>query len=231
MAQKTLQEFSAPSLENIPTGPRFAVEEGVPEFELKSSLINLVQATQFSGKAHEDASAHLQNFLEIGSTIHINGVDKDIILLRLFPFSLEGKARKWFYTHQDNINNWTNLSDAFVSKFFSIGKTTVLRGNIVSFQQQKTEAISEAWERFQGYISDCPHHGMTTWLLMQIFYHGLTQKARECLDASAKGSFLELTIGKAEILLDKIAENQSWFQDKAQQCHQTEEIPEEVNAL
>ena len=66
---------------------------------------------------------------------------------------------------------------------------------------------------------------------MQTFYHGLTQKARECLDASAKGSFLELTIGKAEILLDKIAENQSWFQDRAQHCHQTEEIPEEVNAL
>ena len=99
-----MQEFSAPSLDNIPTGPRFAVEEGIPKFELKSSLINLVQATQFSGKAHEDASAHLQNFLEIGSRIHINGVDKDVILLRLFPFSLEGKARKWFYTHQDKIN-------------------------------------------------------------------------------------------------------------------------------
>ena len=105
MAQKTLQEFSAPILENIPTGPRFAVEEGAPEFELKSSLISLVQATQFIGKTHEDAGAHL----EIGSTIHINGVDKDVILLCLFPFSLEGKARKWFYIHQDNINNWTNL--------------------------------------------------------------------------------------------------------------------------
>ena len=123
------------------------------------------------------------------------------------------------------------MSDAFLSKFFPIRKTIAIRGNIVSFQQQKTEAISEAWERFQGYISDCPHHGMATWLLMQTFYHGLTQKARECLDASAKGSFLELTTEKAEILLDKIAENQSWFQDEAQQCHQTEEIPGEVNAL
>jgi len=66
---------------------------------------------------------------------------------------------------------------------------------------------------------------------MQTFYHGLTQKARECLDTCAKGSFSELTIGKAEKLLDKIAENQSWFQDEAQQCHQTEEILEEVNAL
>ena len=143
MAQNTLQEFSVPSLENISTGPRFAVEEGVPEFELKLSLINLVQATQFSGKAHEDASAHLQNFLEIGSTIHINGVDKDVILLRLFPFSLEGKARKWFYTHQDNINNWTNLSDAFLSKFFPIGKTTALRGNIVSFNNRRQKPFQK----------------------------------------------------------------------------------------
>jgi len=92
MVEKTLREFSALSLENIPTGPRFEVED-------------LVQATQFSGKAHEDASAHLHNSLEIGSTIRINRVDKDVILLRLFPFSLEGKARKWFYANQDNINN------------------------------------------------------------------------------------------------------------------------------
>jgi len=42
---------------------------------------------------------------------------------------------------------------------------------------------------------------------------------------------LELTIGKAETLLDKTAENQSWSQDKAQQCHQTEETQEKVNAL
>jgi len=94
-----------------------------------------VQATQFSGKAHEDASTHLQNFLEIGSTISINGVDKDVILLRRFPFSLERRARKWFYTNQENINNWTNLSDAFLAKFFPIGKTATLRRNIVSFQQ------------------------------------------------------------------------------------------------
>ena len=72
---------------------------------------------------------------------------------------------------------------------------------------------------------------MARWLLIQTFYHGLTQKDRECLDASAKGSFLELRIGKAQIILDKIAENLSWFQDKAHHCHQTEEIPEEVNAL
>jgi hypothetical protein len=63
------------------------------EFELQLSLINLVQATTFSGKAQEDATAHPQDFLEIGSTIIIKDVAQDIILLWLFPFSLEGKAK------------------------------------------------------------------------------------------------------------------------------------------
>jgi len=104
MAQKTLQELSAPSLENIPTGPRFVVEEGAPEFELKSSLINLVQATQFSGKAHEYAKTHLQNFLEITSTIKVDGDNQDTIQFCIFPFSLEGRAKKWFYTNKEDIN-------------------------------------------------------------------------------------------------------------------------------
>ena len=67
MADKTLREFSAPSIENIHTGPTLKTTN--LEFELKPSLINMVQATPFSGRAQEDASAHLQNFLEISSTV------------------------------------------------------------------------------------------------------------------------------------------------------------------
>jgi hypothetical protein len=57
MAEKTLLEFSAPRVENIHIGPTLQLEN--LEFELKPSLINMVQATQFSEKVHEDASAHL----------------------------------------------------------------------------------------------------------------------------------------------------------------------------
>ena len=57
MAEKTLREFSTPSAENICTRPTLKTNN--LEFELKPSLINMVQATPFSGKAHEDASAHL----------------------------------------------------------------------------------------------------------------------------------------------------------------------------
>jgi hypothetical protein len=93
MPNKTLREFSAPTTQNIRTGPEVNVGEN--GFELKPALINMVQASQFYGKTHEDASAHLQHFLEIYSTFTIRGVSRDAILLRLFPFSLLGKAKQW----------------------------------------------------------------------------------------------------------------------------------------
>jgi hypothetical protein len=57
MAQKTLREFSALSTENIHVGPTLDTNDH--EFQLKLSLINMVQANTFSGKAYEDASAYL----------------------------------------------------------------------------------------------------------------------------------------------------------------------------
>ena len=65
MANKTLCEFSAPTTANIRTILTTNVEDD--GFELNPALINMVQASQFCGKAHEDASAHLQHFLEICS--------------------------------------------------------------------------------------------------------------------------------------------------------------------
>jgi hypothetical protein len=56
MANKSLREFSAPTMDNIRTGPAV---DNKKSFELKLALINMVQASQFCGKSHEDASAHL----------------------------------------------------------------------------------------------------------------------------------------------------------------------------
>ena len=79
MADKTLREFSAPTIANIHTRP--IVNVGDNGFKLKQALINMVQASQFCGKIHEDVSAHLQHFLEICSTFTIKGVTRDTILL------------------------------------------------------------------------------------------------------------------------------------------------------
>jgi len=143
-----------------------------PNKDLSLALITMVQASQFCGKALEDASAHLQHSLEICSTFTIKGVSNDIILLHLFPFSLLGKAKQWFYTNKDKYNTWDLCSTTFLAKFFPTAKTSALRGKILGFQQQYDESFTEAWERFQNYIEDCPHHGIEGWLLCRLSIMG-----------------------------------------------------------
>ena len=72
---------------------------------------------------------------------------------------------------------------------------------------------------------------MEDWLLMQSFYHRLTQKAHEQLNATAGGSFMSLTLGKAETLMEKIASNQGWSSCNIQSCNKSEEVLEELCAL
>ena len=91
MAEKTFRDFSVPSAANVATGPN--IDVGDVNFELKPSLINMVQASPFCGNPNEDANTHLQNFLELCKTVTKRGVTADAIRLRLFPFSLMGKAK------------------------------------------------------------------------------------------------------------------------------------------
>ena len=60
MGDKSIRDFSAPSTANVATGPN--VINGDTNFELKPTLIMMVQASPFCGKAHKDANAHLQHF-------------------------------------------------------------------------------------------------------------------------------------------------------------------------
>ena len=91
MAEKTLRDFSIHLAANVATRPN--VDVGDVNFEMNSSLINMVQASPFYGKPNEDTNAHLQNFLELCKTVTIRGIMADAIRLRLFPFSLLGKAK------------------------------------------------------------------------------------------------------------------------------------------
>ncbi len=149
MASKTVREFPAPYADNVAIGPQ--VNIGDVNFNLKSSLITMAQASPFCGKPNEDANAHLQQFLEIYSTYTIKGVSPNAVRLRLFPFSLLERAKQWFYTNRVAVNTWDKCSTAFLSKFFPMGKINALRGRISSFQQTRDESIPEAWERLQEY--------------------------------------------------------------------------------
>nr|GFA20376.1 reverse transcriptase domain-containing protein [Tanacetum cinerariifolium]GFA36635.1 reverse transcriptase domain-containing protein [Tanacetum cinerariifolium] len=62
-------------------------------FELKQTLINLVQSNQFTG--NQDPHNHFRFFNKVTSTFRHPEVPNTTIKLLLFPFSLEGEARIW----------------------------------------------------------------------------------------------------------------------------------------
>ena len=89
---KSLRAYSTPAVANVPVGP--AVNMGTENFKLCAGLITMVQTNQFYGLPSEDASSHLQHFLELCDTIVIKDITLASIRLHLFPFSLEGKAKQ-----------------------------------------------------------------------------------------------------------------------------------------
>jgi hypothetical protein len=107
----------------------------------------MVQQSPFCGKASEDANAHLQHFMEICSTFTIRRVTQDAVRLRLFPFSLLGKVKQWFYSNKEAVSTWEKCSNIFLAKFFLLGKTNALQNRISGFQQLMDETIAEAWDR------------------------------------------------------------------------------------
>ena len=85
-----------------------------------------------------------KHFLVICSTFTIKGVTQDAIHLHLFPFALLGKEKQWFCSNRNAVDTWDKCSNAFLVRFFTMGKTNALRNKISSFQQQADGPIPEA---------------------------------------------------------------------------------------
>ena len=60
--------------------------------------------------------------------------DPDAIRLRLFPFSLRGQALEWLESLPPNtINNWNQMVEQFLLKYFPPDKTAKYRAKIIGF--------------------------------------------------------------------------------------------------
>ncbi|GJR40467.1 reverse transcriptase domain-containing protein [Tanacetum coccineum] len=128
-------------------------------FELKSSLINLVQNRIFQGGNDEEPHAHIRHFESITNNQRYPDVPNTTIKLLLFPFSLDGVAKTWLDKEPPNsILTWDDLVSKFINFFFPPSKTTNLRNEITNFRQIAQESFSEAWERFKELLRKCPHH-------------------------------------------------------------------------
>nr|GEU70783.1 hypothetical protein [Tanacetum cinerariifolium] len=159
-------------------------------FELKQTLINLVQSNQFTGR--QDQHNHLRFFNKVTSTFRHPEVPNTTIKLLLFPFSLEGEARIWLDKEPPrSILTWEDLVSKFINQFFPPSKTTYLRNEITNFLQKPNETFNEAWERSKDLLRQCPHHGFSELHQLDTFYNTLNPNDQDTLDSAAGGNFLD----------------------------------------
>jgi hypothetical protein len=67
----------------------------------------------------------------------------------------------------------------------------------MSFKQLADETLAEAWECYHGFMTDFPTTGMEDWEFNQGFYCGLSQEAKEDIDALTEGTFFMFNAEKA----------------------------------
>ncbi|GJR37944.1 reverse transcriptase domain-containing protein [Tanacetum coccineum] len=141
MAKRTMEELLRAPTEGY--GEAIVLPEiNEDHFEIKTNLLQLVQANPFHGYERENPHAHINSFKRITSTLQFKDVSNDVIKLMMFPYSLEGNARFWYEKEPPNsILTWEDLVTKFVNQF--------------------EETFSEAWERFKEMLRACPHHGFT----------------------------------------------------------------------
>ncbi|KAI4299934.1 hypothetical protein L6164_033354 [Bauhinia variegata] len=109
------------------------------------------------------------------------------------------------------VDTWDSLAQKFLTKYFPPSKTTKLRTEIVNFTQFDRESLYDAWERFKELLRKCPHHGMQDWLVIQVFYGGLSINTKTVVDAAAGGAFLIKDYAEAYELLEEVRVNLDAF--------------------
>ncbi|GJV67610.1 reverse transcriptase domain-containing protein [Tanacetum coccineum] len=197
MAERTMEELLRAPTEGY--GEAIVLPEiNADHFEIKTNLLQLVQANPFHEYKRENPHAHIYSFKMITSTLRFRDVSNDVIKLMMFPYSLEGNARLWYEKDPPNsILTWEDFVTKFVNQFFPPSKTTHLKNEISRFTQKIEDTFSEAWERFKEILRACPHHGFTELTQVDTFYNGLNENDQDSLNVAAGGNLLSKTTREA----------------------------------
>ncbi|GJR88521.1 hypothetical protein Tco_0212532 [Tanacetum coccineum] len=138
---------------------------GNVNFEIKSQFMRELREDTFSGNKNDDAHEHVERVLDIVSLFNIPGVTHDAVMLRVFPITLTGAAKKWVdRISPGTVDSWDILKKAVIQRYCPTSKTAKQVEDIRNFKQEGDETLYQAWERTmnrQLLDSQGPIPGMT----------------------------------------------------------------------
>jgi hypothetical protein len=103
----------------------------------------MVQNQSFLGKVDKNPYLRLQEFEQTCDCLHIEGISDETLRRKLFPFSLKGRAKKWYNrTIEKKQGDWGTLCSNYCLAFFPISKVVSLRTKVLSFKQEDNESLA-----------------------------------------------------------------------------------------
>lgn len=163
---------------------------------------------QLDGFQAEDPYGYLTNFLEICDTVKANNVSEDMVHLQLFPFFMQGKAKKWLsFLQVGSIWTRAQLANKYLTRYFPPTKITKLQNGISFYRHLQYETLYGTLERYKDMLRTCPQHGIIQWMYIQIFYNGLNVVTMQMLKTVAEGSLYSKQPYAALNLIDEMDTN------------------------
>ncbi len=157
---------------------------------------------------------------------------------------MRDRAKTWFSSlPKISTDSWDKCKDAYISKYFPPAKIISLRNDIMNFKiislrndimnfkQLDHDHVAQSWERMKLMIRNCPAHGLSLWMIIQIFYAGLNFASRNILDSAAGETFMEIMLGEATKLLDNTMTNYSQWHTERSPTRKKVHAIEEINSL
>jgi len=124
---------------------------------------------------------------------------------KLFPFSLTGRAKKWYNHHVGNSQgDWDILRKYFCLKFFPVEKVAKLRFEIIGSRQLDKESLGKAWDHFDSFVNSGPNLALPEPMLLQHFFLGLNDINQQYLNLVLGGAFMHITVDHAKTILTNI---------------------------
>ncbi|XP_070052477.1 uncharacterized protein [Nicotiana tomentosiformis] len=216
-----------------PTPPRAATHRVLPNkgyastivpphiragnFQITNVILTLLeQRGFFTGAPGQNAYKHLKGFIDTCWGSKQTNISEDAVRLRLFTFSLRGKALDWLERLPNHsIRTWDELAEKFVSKYFSPGHMAILRDEILAFKQEPNELLHDIWERYRTMVKECPNNDMTENMIQQIFYRGINTTNQCVVNQLAGGNFMTTPYAEVCEVLDEMADTSSAWQSRA----------------
>ncbi|GJW00047.1 hypothetical protein Tco_1555298 [Tanacetum coccineum] len=187
-------------------GARKPEIEGNVDFEIKGQFLRELRDNTFSRNENEDAYEHVGRILEIASLFNIPRVSGDAIILRVFPLTLIGWAKRWLErAPTETINTWDLLKRIFILRFCPPSKTSKQIEEIHNFRQEGRETLYQVWERYKDLLFKCPTHDLNDYQKVNTFYKGLEICTHQMWDS--RGSIPELTATRALVTIQEMADH------------------------